>query len=205
MSRSCFARASSISAPAAADDACQAWSIAPLVTAAPRVVTACDRELGGRLHQRVRRGQVRGRHDAGQRLRGARVARFASAGSSAAAGPASRLMSSSPRRHQPEIRKRHGDGAPIAPKGRDLDAPLIAGQAQPPCRVETLLQRRQDRGDAIGALAAEPLILPLHARDLALHAADIAAQRASLRRSARGDREPAVRRLDQPFGPNARR
>ena len=42
LSMSCFARSSSISEPAAADDACQAWSIAPDATADLLVSTACS-------------------------------------------------------------------------------------------------------------------------------------------------------------------
>ena len=91
---SCLARVSSIIAPAAADDACQARSMAPVLTAASRVPTACAASRAALSTSACAEAKSVGGTTASS-VRSVAASFVWSFGSSAAGGPASRLMSSS--------------------------------------------------------------------------------------------------------------
>ncbi len=159
-SRSAFARDSSISAPAAADDARRASSRSAASTASSRRLRGVERELAGAAKQRVNRGQLAGAssRDSTRASRG--QARLTSGRRRHRRRPGERADIVEPRLRARERRDRRSDGAlvcaqTIAARASTDRAPAALMRS---CkvRVDGPDKRHHPRPDA-GRRAARPV------------------------------------------------
>ena len=176
---SVLARAPSISAPAAADEASQARAMSPASVASRRIwpafpasctaltssACAARNSPEGRKRQRLL-----------QNLRD-RALNHRQAGRRAARQRLDLLESGLQPREQVERRL---DRRAILPELRRTQRPAIARQLKPARRVEPRLDGRDQRGDRFGTLPAELAIARSHAIDQPHEAADVGEPRLAI-------------------------
>ena len=190
-SSSWAARSSSMSAPAAADDASQASFMSLDDTAFRRVAHGAARHLERRAEEPVRRVELGGRRD-GRKRCFAITSRCSSRGSSPGDGPASSRMSSSQRVRSPELVDRRRDpgaiGGEAPPRGRTHASRARRTRLASSSRE---IQEREQRRRFLRPLPSEPIVRLEHALRRAPAARDVAARGAGGRR--RRSRTPTDR------------